>query len=234
LFEKAPACQSRRRQWITFAHEYKGTSEWVIGKETGVGFVCRGQHSCRGQHTCRGRLVGSSSWISFCIDRNAEGIVKRRTLIWVAALNFAVAGVGCSSARGDERNGENKANSSGDAVTVTGCLSSGQDGRFALTAAPDEAVSTPARGLDGVRNTYSYVLVGGDNLQAHLGKRVEVIGTVSGSTKDIDHADSKKTESAPAAGGNDTPTVKTKEAIDLEVRQLNVREVRDLASTCTP
>ena len=158
--------------------------------------------------------------------------MKRRTLIWVAALNFAVAGVGCSSARGDERGADNKPNSSGDTVTIAGCLSTGQDGRFALTAAPDTAVSTAARAMDDERNTYSYVLVGGDNLQAHLGKRVEVTGTLSGGTKDMEHKDTKKTETAPAAGGKDTPTVKTREEIDLEVRQLNVREVRDLAPTC--
>ena len=158
--------------------------------------------------------------------------MKRRTLIWVAALNFAVAGVGCSSARGDEREADKIANSSGDTVTIAGCLSAGQDGRFALTAAPGAAVATAARAMDDERDTHSYVLVGGDNLQAHLGKRVEVIGTLSGGTQDVEQKDTKKTESAPATSGGDTPTVKTKEEIDLEVRQLNVRQVRDLEPTC--
>ena len=116
-------------------------------------------------------------------------------------------------------------------MTIAGCLSE-QDGRFALTAAPGAAVTTAARAMDDELDTHAYVLVGGDNLQAHLGKRVEVIGTVSGKTQDIEQKDSKKTEAAPAAGGGDTPTVKTKEEIDVEVRQLNVREVRDLAPTC--
>lgn len=158
--------------------------------------------------------------------------MKRRTLIWVATLNFAVAGVGCSSTRGDERAADTNANSSGDTVTIAGCLSAGQDGRFALTAAPDAAVSTAARAMDNERDTHTYVLVGGDNLQAHLGKRVEVIGTVTGRTQDMEQKDTKKTEAAPATAGGDTPTVKTEEEIDLEVRQLNVREVRDLAPTC--
>jgi hypothetical protein len=157
--------------------------------------------------------------------------VKRRTLIWVAALNFAVAGAGCSSTRGDERDANN-ANSSGDTVTIAGCLSAGQDGRFALTAAPGAAVATTARAMDDERDTHSYVLVGGDNLQAHVGKRVEVIGTVSGRTQEMERKDTKKTETAPATSGGDTPTVKTQEGVDLEVRQLNVRQVRDLAPTC--
>ena len=158
--------------------------------------------------------------------------MKRRTLIWVAALNFAVAGVGCSSTRGNEGEAGANANSSGDTVTIAGCLSTGQDGRFALTAAPDTAVSTTARAMDNERDTHTYVLVGGDNLQSHLGKRVEVIGTVSGRTQDMERKDTKKTETAPATTGGDTPTVKTEEEIDLEVRQLNVRQVRDLAPTC--
>jgi hypothetical protein len=160
--------------------------------------------------------------------------VKRRTLIGVAALTFAVAGAGCSSARGDERAGGDSASSSGDTVTVEGCLSSGADGRFALTAAPGAAVTAAARAtnFDNDRDTNSYVLIGGDNLQAHLGKRVEVVGTLSGRTQDVEQKDTKKTESAPAASGGDTPTVKTQEEIDLQVRQLNVRQVRDLAPTC--
>jgi hypothetical protein len=42
----------------------------------------------------------------------------------------------------------------------------------------------------------------------------------------------KKTDAPPAASGGDTPAVKTTEDIDMEVRQLNVREVRDVAPTC--
>jgi hypothetical protein len=159
--------------------------------------------------------------------------VKRRTLIWVAALNFAVVGAGCSSTRGDERAADNNANSSGDTVTIAGCLSAGQDGRFALTAAPGAAVATTARAMDDERDTHSYVLIGGDNLQAHIGKRVEVIGTLSGRTQDMERNDTKKTETAPATAGGDTPTVKTQEEIDLQVRQLNVRQIRDLAPTCS-
>jgi hypothetical protein len=158
--------------------------------------------------------------------------VKKRTLICAAAvLNLAIAAA-CSSARGDEPKADRRSSSSGDTVTIAGCLSTGADGRFALTAAPDAAVATAARAMDNERDTHSYVLVGGDNLQAHLGKRVEVVGTLSGKTQDFEREATNKTESAPAAGANDTPTVKTKEDIDLEVRQLNVREVRDVASTC--
>jgi hypothetical protein len=158
--------------------------------------------------------------------------VEKRTLISVAAaLNLAIAGAACSNTRGDERDAT-AGSSSGDTVTIAGCLTSSPDGRFALTAAPDAAVATAARAMDNERDTYSYVLVGGDNLQAHLGKRVEVIGTITGKTQDFEREATKKTETAPATAGGDTPTVKTREDVDIEVRQLNVREVRDIAPTC--
>ena len=157
--------------------------------------------------------------------------MKTRTLICAAAaLNLAIAAA-CSSARGDEPKADDRSSSSGDTVTIAGCLSAGADGRFALTAAPDAAVATAARAMDNERDTHSYVLVGGDNLQAHLGKRVEVVGTLVGKTQDFEREATKKTASTPATG-SDTATVKTKEDIDLEVRQLNVREVRDVAPTC--
>jgi hypothetical protein len=158
--------------------------------------------------------------------------VEKRTLICAAAaLNLAIA-VACSSARGDEPRGDDGASGSGDSVTIAGCLTGTPDGRFALTAAPDAAVATTARAMDNERDTHSYVLIGGDNLQAHLGKRVEVVGTITGKKQEMEQETSKKTEAAPATTGGDTPTVKTSEDIDVEVRQLNVREVRALAPTC--
>ena len=147
--------------------------------------------------------------------------MEKPTLICaVAALNLAIA-VACSNIRGE------------DTVTVAGCLSASEDGRYALTAAPDAAIATAARAMDNERDTHTYVLVGGDNLQAHLGKRVEVTGTLSGKKHDMEQESSKKTEAAPATTGGETPTVKTTEDIDLEARQLKVREVREVAPTCS-
>jgi hypothetical protein len=91
--------------------------------------------------------------------------------------------------------------------------------------------------MTGDRDTYSYVLVGGTNLQAHFGKRVEVSGTVVGKRQELEHEAKTTSQAAPAAtapgarsGG--TPTVETKEEVDLEVRQLNVNQVREVAPTC--
>jgi hypothetical protein len=147
-----------------------------------------------------------------------------------AALNLAIAGAACSSARGNENGDEAGASGSGEAVTIAGCLT-GQDGNFVLTAAPDAAGAVAARAVADERETYSYVLSGGSNLQEHVGKRVEVVGTIEGKDARLDHDSVKKTTEAAPAGG-DTPTVATKEEVEIEARRLTVREVRPVTGTC--
>jgi len=161
--------------------------------------------------------------------------VKKTNLIYaIAPVIFALA-TACSAVSGEKRNSLGAESSSGDVATIAGCLSTDAEGHFALTAAPDAAGSIAARTVDDRdRDTKSYLLIGGDNLQAHLGKRVEVVGTMSGKKIDIEHNDTKKTEEPAASGGDhNQPSVKTKEEVDVVARQLNVREIRDLAPTCT-
>lgn len=150
----------------------------------------------------------------------------------IAPVIFALA-AGCSAISGENRDTTGAESSSGDEVTIAGCLSTDANGRFALTAMTDATGGAVSRGFDNDIDTKSYVLNGGDNLQSHLGKRVEVVGTVEGKALDMEHQDTKTTEQPPASGGdNNQPTVKTKEEIDLEARQLNVRDVRDVTGTC--
>jgi hypothetical protein len=150
----------------------------------------------------------------------------------VLGLNLAIAGAACSSARGNEDGRDGAASGSGDEVTIAGCLS-GADGRFALTAAPDAGAAIAGRSVAGdERETYSYALIGGNNLQEHLGKRVEVTGTIVGGATDIEHEATKKSEQPDATGSGDRPTVKTQEDVEVEVRQLSVREVRPVSGTC--
>lgn len=159
--------------------------------------------------------------------------MRNGTLInLVLGLNLAIAGAACSSARGSEERADARPSGSGDEVTIAGCLS-GADGRFALTAAPDASAAVAGRAVAGdERETHSYVLIGGNNLQEHLGKRVEVTGTIVGKEKDIEHEAAKKTEQPDATGSGDRPTVKTQEDVEVEVRQLNVRDVRAVAGNC--
>jgi hypothetical protein len=160
--------------------------------------------------------------------------VKKRNLIYSIAPVILALATACSALSGEKRDKDGSASGSGDTVTVAGCLSSDANGRFALTAAPDATGSIAARTIDdNDRDTKSYVLVGGDNLQAHLGKRVEVTGTVSGKTIDMEHkASTEQKEPAAAGGDHNQPSVKTSEEIDVEARQLTVREIKDVAPAC--
>ena len=159
--------------------------------------------------------------------------MKKSSLIYaIAPVIFAIA-AGCSAMSGEKRGDEAARSGSGDTTTVAGCLSTDSNGRFALTVAPDAAGATAARGFEGERETKTYVLNGGENLQAHLGKKVEVVGTIEGKKIDIEHKDTKEQQEPAASGGDhNQPVVKTKEEIDVEARQMNVREVRDVAPTC--
>jgi hypothetical protein len=161
--------------------------------------------------------------------------VNKRTLFFASAPVIFALAAGCSAMSGEKKDDDGSASGSADTVTVAGCLSSDANGRFALTAAPDATGSIAARTIDdNDRDTKSYVLIGGDNLQAHLGKRVEVTGTVSGKTIDMEHkASTEQKEPAASGGDHNQPSVKTSEEIDLEARQLTVREIKDVAPTCT-
>jgi hypothetical protein len=160
--------------------------------------------------------------------------VNKRNLFFASAPVIFALATACSALSGEKRDKDANGSGSGDTVTVAGCLSSDANGRFALTAAPDATGAMAARTIDdNDRDTKSYVLTGGDNLQAHLGKKVEVIGTVSGKTLDMEHkAATESKEPAASGGDHNQPSVKTSEEIDVEARQLNVREIRDVAPTC--
>jgi hypothetical protein len=122
-----------------------------------------------------------------------------------------------------------------DAVTIAGCLSGGPDGRFVLTAAPDKGVTTAARPGRGERDTFSYVLAGGSNLQQHVGKRVEVTGTLAGRRQEIETEARTEGQARPTgtSGAREQPKVETKAEVDVEIRQLNVSAIRELDATCT-
>ena len=169
-----------------------------------------------------------------CISLRWEETVKKSNLIYAVAPVIFGLSMACSAISGEKRDANGDDSSSGDTVTVAGCLTADGNGNYALTAAPEALGVTVARNLDDERDTKSYVLVGGENLQGHLGKRVEVTGTLAGKSVDMEHKDTKTTEQPPAAGGdNNQPIVRTKEEIDLEARQLQVREIKDVAVTCT-
>jgi hypothetical protein len=156
-----------------------------------------------------------------------------RLITLVLGANLAIFGAACSSASGNEEETDARRSGSGDEVTIAGCLS-GSEGRFALTAAPGPAVAIAGRAVAGdERETHSYVLVGGNNLQQHLGKRVEVVGTIEGGSRQVEHEAEKKQVEPDATGSGDQPTVKTEEEVEVQVQQLHVRDVRAVPGDCS-
>ena len=166
--------------------------------------------------------------------------MRKRTLINLAVgftlvtfFTLVIFGTACSSARGTDDRSDAAASGSGDAVTITGCLNGTPDNRFALTSTPDAVGAIAGRSVAGdERETHSYILIGGENLQQHIGRRVEVVGTLSGDSRQLEHDGKAKAEVPNATGGDDKPTVKTTEEVEVQVRQLNVREVRPVAGDC--
>lgn len=155
-----------------------------------------------------------------------------RLITLVLGANLAMFGAACSSASGNADDERAATSGSGDEVTIAGCLS-GADGRFVLTAAPDAAGAIAGRAVAGdERETHSYILVGGSNLQEQLGKRVEVIGTIEGGSKQVEHEAEKRNVEPNATGGDEKPTVKTSEEVEVQVRQLHVRDARAVGGDC--
>ena len=164
--------------------------------------------------------------------------MRKRTLFNLVVgltlvMFFAILSVACSSTRDNDERSDAAASGSGDAVTITGCLNGTPDNRFALTSTSDAVGAIAGRSVAGdERETHSYILIGGDNLQQHIGRRVEVVGTLSGGSRQVEHDDKAKAEVPNATGGDDKPTVKTTEEVEVQVRQLNVRQVRAVEGDC--
>lgn len=157
---------------------------------------------------------------------------KLRLINLALGFTLVMFGTACSSARGNEDRSDAAASGSGD-TKITGCLSGTSDGRFVLTAAPDAMAATAGRSVAGdERETHSYILTGGDNLQQYVGRRVEVVGNQSGNSRQVEHDAKTKAEVPNATGGDDKPTVKTTEEVEVTVRQLNVQQVRPVAGDC--
>ncbi len=122
----------------------------------------------------------------------------------------------------------------GNEVTVNGCLSAGPGGSFVLTASTGAEVAVSARAGSGTRETYSYGLVGGQNLQQHLGRRVEVTGRLDDDAdQEVEMEAKRESSTAGKSGGEDvTAKVETKEEVDIEVRQLHIGSIRQVDGTC--
>ena len=123
----------------------------------------------------------------------------------------------------------------GPEVSVTGCLTANIDGRsYALT--PSDTASTPSERTLQVpgRETFTYELVGNsEDFRRHANTVVTVRGREDASARreaDVERKD--EAEQPPAAGSKDTPTVETKEEVEVNVRRLHADSVVASGNAC--
>jgi hypothetical protein len=124
----------------------------------------------------------------------------------------------------------------GDEVTITGCLTGAPDrGAFVVTANRDALASSTLRSGSGEVPTYTYELVGGTDLQAHVGRTVQVRGRLDDDRNDevdIDNKDKVELPKTQVGGDDVTPAIETKEEVELQVRRLHVASVTPTGSAC--
>jgi hypothetical protein len=124
------------------------------------------------------------------------------------------------------------------AVTVQGCLTKGTTNQFVLTptTAGDPLSSSVEAKTHAVVPTYTYQLMGGQNLDAYVGKIVSAKGTVTGGDQaaaKVDETQERQASRSAATPQGKTPEVKTESKAKIEVRQLAVQSVTSTGQSCS-
>ena len=116
-------------------------------------------------------------------------------------------------------------------LTVVGCLQTGaQANQFVLAATADPIAKGVAVATTGAVPNVTYVLSGGTNLGAHVGHRVEITGRSTGTAQRAVSTDSNmKRESIP---DKPDPKVETKEKATIELRDLQVENLKMVSTSC--
>jgi hypothetical protein len=131
-------------------------------------------------------------------------------LICAAFGIAALCAVGASAQTAESKTKTKVKIDGGRDVTVSGCVAPNLDGGYKLTDAEGRLL---------------YALVGGDNLDKHVGHRVEIKG------KATDGRDGKvKIESETKTSGDDK--VREKTELEGDVHALGVKSVKMIASSC--
>ena len=151
------------------------------------------------------------------------------------ALPIAVATLLISGCNRNDRNASGRPiGTTGELTTVTGCVTSDAQGRYVLTADRSDLGSAGTAATSGAVPTYTYQLVGGQDLPNHVGNKVEVVGHVSSKEADAEFKNKTRSDQPRPDADAPKPRVETREKIDLEIRQMQVQSVRALGASCTP
>lgn len=145
--------------------------------------------------------------------------------------SLAIAGSGC---RPDDKDHTVPPRAARDSapISVNGCLTAGPDQkRFVLTADAPPLSSTAVRST-GSSPTFTYELVGGQNLSEHLGRRVTVHGRLDAAQDSAEFERQRESAVDTPTPRGETPTVTSTEEVEIEVRRLFIESVEGTAEAC--
>ena len=117
-------------------------------------------------------------------------------------------------------------------VEVTGCLTAGPAQKnFVLTAQPQPVGSVAPR-VDNEKATFTYELVGGQNLAQHVNRQVTVRGRLDDEKDKAEFEQTQKSTEPEATPGGDTPTVTSTQEVEVRVRRIFIESVTPTAERC--
>jgi hypothetical protein len=150
----------------------------------------------------------------------------------IGVLSLALATTGCSPDEGDNRVPP-RAERGDDPISVQGCLTAGpEQQKFVLTAASTPMTTTTARVAGQTQPTYTYELVGGQNLDQHAGHQVTVRGRLDDEKDDAEFEQQREAVVDEPTPRGDTPTVTSTEKVEVEVRRIFVEAVEGTGQPC--
>jgi hypothetical protein len=158
------------------------------------------------------------------------GKPMRRTIAAVAAA-MVLSGSALAQTSAKKDANEPK----GREITVTGCLTRGsRPNTFHLSNMPDALGSQLAVGTKGEVPSVTYELVGGSDLTAHLGHKMEVTGKLDPKFRvDAEHESRTSVTTNPSDKKAPTAKVETTEDVEITMRRLYVKTAKMVGSACT-
>jgi hypothetical protein len=157
--------------------------------------------------------------------------MRNSVTIVLSLLSLAAAGSACRP-DGNDHTVPPRAEADNVPVTVNGCLTAGPDQkRFVLTAASEPMISTAVRST-GSAPTFTYELVGGQNLGAHVGRRVTVQGRLDDVVDSAEFEQERQDAVDTATPRGETPTVTSTQEVEIEVRRLFIESVDASGEPC--
>jgi hypothetical protein len=155
-----------------------------------------------------------------------------RTIAVFAATALLVGGSALAQTRG--KSDSTKSEPKGREVTVIGCLTQGtQPNIFHLSNMPDRLASELAVGTKGEVPSVTYELVGGSDLAAHVGHKMQVTGRLDPKVKvEAEHEARTTATTSPSDKKAPTAKVETTEDVEITMRRLHVKSAKMVGTAC--